>query len=279
MQRTPRYFSAALDSTRYHSTIITGVTGVKEMNHNIEAIFLDLGNTLRILVKDEAHQSQARQKLVELIGTTENPITFCEKLDARYKTYRKWAFENLIEAPEADLWTRWLAPEFPAEKIAPQAVELTYQYRQSMGRRVVQPNGREVIVELRRRGYTLGIISNVIGSREIPAWLEADGFAPYFKSVLLSSIFGRRKPHPEIYLEAARRAGVEPMRCVYVGDNLKRDVTGTREAGFGMAIILMERAELEQEPPTGENKPDLIIHEFSQLLDIFPAHRIPGNLS
>ncbi|GIK43414.1 MAG: hypothetical protein BroJett011_72470 [Chloroflexota bacterium] len=244
------------------------------MKDNIEAIFLDLGNTLRFLVKDEAHQSRARQKITELIGTAEDPAVFCEKLDARYKTYRKWAFENMIEAPEAELWTRWLAPEFSAEKIAPLAVELTYQYRQSMGRREVQRDGREVIVELRRRGYTLGIISNVIGSREIPAWLEADGFAPYFKSVLLSSIFGRRKPHPEIYLEAARRAGVKPARCAYVGDNLKRDVTGTREAGFGMSIILIEPAKLEKEPPTDENKPDRVIHEFNELLDIFPArHR------
>jgi len=89
--------------------------------------------------------------------------------------------------------------------------------------------------------------------------------------VLLSSVFGRRKPDPTIYLEAARRAGVEPGRCAYVGDNLNRDVTGTREAGFGMTIILIEPAKLEKESPTAENKPDRIIHEFRELLDIFPA--------
>ena len=132
------------------------------MTHNIEAIFLDLGNTLRILLKDEDHQSRARRKIVEMVGTDEDPEAFCEKLDARYKTYRKWAFENLVEAPEAELWTRWMAPEFPAEKLAPQAVELTYQYRQSMGRRVVVDGGKEIVIELHRRGYILGIISNVI---------------------------------------------------------------------------------------------------------------------
>jgi len=241
------------------------------MNHNIEAIFLDLGNTLRLLIKDETHQARARRKMAELVGTDEDPLTFCEKLNTRYKAYRKWAFETMIEAPEAELWTRWLAPEFPADKITPLAVELTYQFRQSKGRRVVVGNGREVIIELGQCGYTLGIISNLISSKEIPEWLEADGFTPYFKSVLLSSVFGRRKPDPTIYLEAARRAGVEPGRCAYVGDNLNRDVTGTREAGFGMTIILIEPAKLEKEPPTAENKPDRIIHEFRELLDIFPA--------
>lgn len=241
------------------------------MNQDIEAIFLDLGNTLRILLKDAEHQAAARQKIVELVGTDEDPESFCEKLNANYKMYRKWAFEHLSEAPEAELWTRWLTPDFPAEKIAPLGAELTYQFRQSMGRRVVVDHGREVIEELCRRGYTLGIISNLIGTREIPDWLQAEGFAPYFKAVVLSSIFGKRKPDPAIYLEAARRAGVEPSRCVYVGDNLKRDVTGTRQAGFGMVVILISPEELAEETITDENRPDVIIHEFKDLLDIFPA--------
>ena len=61
-----------------------------------------------------------------------------------------------------------------------------------------------------------------------------------------------------------------PGKCVYVGDNPARDVVGTRKAGFGMVILLMDPDEVEMHPPTGENKPDGIIHEFKQLLDIFP---------
>jgi putative hydrolase of the HAD superfamily len=241
------------------------------MSLKIEAIFIDLGNTLRMLVKDQAHMARARQEIVSLVGTDEDPVAFCVKLDERYKVYRKWAFENLTEAPEADLWTRWLVPEFPVGKIAPLGAELTYQFRQSMGRRVVVENGKEVVVELDRRGYTLGIISNLIGTREIPDWLVQDGFSPYFKSVVLSSVFGKRKPDPAIYLEATRRAAVEPVNCAYVGDNFKRDVTGTREAGFGMVVIMTSPEELAKETITDENRPDVIIHEFKQLLDIFPG--------
>ena len=244
------------------------------MNPDIEAIFLDLGNTLRVLVKDEAHMAQGRRKIAELLGAADDPETFAAKLEARYKAYRKWAFEQCLEAPEAELWTRWLAPEFPPEKVGPLAVELTYQFRQSMGRRVVVPEGKEVVIELHRRGYILGIISNVITSREIPDWMEADGFAPYFKSVVLSSVYGRRKPDPAIYLEAARLAGVEPRYCVYVGDNPKRDVVGTRCAGFGMIILMMTPEELAEEPIMSINQPDRIIHQFIELLDIFPARKI-----
>jgi putative hydrolase of the HAD superfamily len=237
---------------------------------NIEAIFIDLGNTLRVLVKDEAHMAKARQEIVRLLGTGEDPVLFCQKLDERYKAYRKWAFENLAEAPEAELWTRWLAPEFPSAKVAPMGGELTYQFRQSMGRRVVVDGGRQVLEELKRRGYVLGIISNLIGTREIPDWLIAEGYAQYFRSVVLSSVLGIRKPSPAIYLEAASRANVAPSQCAYIGDNLKRDVTGTRAAGFGRVVIMIPRADLAEAEISDENRPDVIIHEFNQLLDIFP---------
>jgi putative hydrolase of the HAD superfamily len=240
------------------------------MVNNIEAIFLDLGHTLRVLVKDQDHMARARQEITRLIDIKEDPLAFCLKLYERYKVYREWALENMIEAPEAELWTRWLIPEFPAERIAPLSQELTYQYRQSLGRRVVVDGGREVIHELYRRGYILGIISNLIGTREIPEWLAAEKYEPYFKAVILSSVEGIRKPNPAIFYEAARRVGVEPVRCAYVGDNLKRDVTGSRAAGFSITVILQSPVELAEAEITDKNRPDLIIHDFHQLLDVFP---------
>jgi len=242
------------------------------MKTNIEAIFIDLGNTLRILVKDEHHQSSAREKIARLVGAQESPDTFCTLLDERYKVYRKWAFQTRIEASESELWTQWLLPDYPANLISPMATELTYQFRQTMGKRILQPDAKQVISELDKRGYQLGIISNVITSKEIPDWLAADGLTKYFKSVVLSSMFRHRKPDPEIYWEDDRQIGIPTEKCAYVGDNPDRDVVGTRKAGFGMVIILMDRDELEKEPPSGENNPDSIIHEFKQLLDIFPGN-------
>ncbi len=241
------------------------------MKPNIEAVFIDLGNTLKVLMKDEEHQSAARERIKQLVGAPESPDTLCELLDEPYKVYRKWAFQTRIEATESDLWTQWMFPDFPAEVISPIATELTYLYHQTSSKRILQPDARQVIIELDKRGYQLGIISNVITSKEIPEWLEADGLSRYFKSVVLSSLFRHRKPDPEIYWEAARRIGIPPEKCAYVGDNPARDVVGTRKAGFGMVIILMDCKELEKESPSGENIPDVIIHEFKQLLDIFPA--------
>jgi FMN phosphatase YigB (HAD superfamily) len=181
----------------------------------------------------------------------------------------------LLEASEKELWTRWMLPDWPPEKIAPLSGELTFLYRQTMGHRFAQPDAKEVVIELTRRGYRLGILSNTITEREIPEWLEEDGLRQYFPTVVLSSIFGRRKPGPEIYWEAARQAGVAPAQAAYVADNPSRDVPGSRRAGFGMIIIMGEPEELAKKDLTGENEPDQVIHTLSDLLAIFPPRPIP----
>ncbi len=237
---------------------------------NIEAIFLDVGNTLRIVLDDPEFRARARADLMALVGARESEETFFERLETRWNAYRKASKVSLIEASERELWTVHLLPDYPAEVIGPLAGRLTRLWRDHDGRRVPRPDVKETIVELHRRGYRLGIIANTITETEIPDWMETDGVTGYFDAVVLSSKVGMRKPDPRIYWEAARRIGVEPARCAYVGDNMVRDVEGTRAAGFGMMIILFEPATVAKEPPTVEHKPDHIIRECGDLLAIFP---------
>ena len=243
------------------------------MNKNIEAIFLDVGNTLRIVIPDNAFMAQSRQRLAELTGTTMLPDEFHALLEERYKVLRKRAKEQLIEAAEREMWTNWMLPDFPTEKIAPLSGKLTRLWRDCDGRRVPRDDVKETVIELSKRGYLLGIIANTITETEIPDWLKDDGLTEYFKTVVLSSKVEIRKPNPEIYLEAARRIGVESEKCVYVGDNPVRDVEGTRAAGYGMMIIMLEPASLAKNPLTDESKPDYAIRQIKDLLDIFPPRQ------
>ncbi len=239
----------------------------------IEAIFLDVGNTLRIVVPDKDFMAEAKRQMVSLTGSSMTPDDLFALLEERYKVLRKRAKTELIEATESEMWTKWMLPDFPAEKIAPLSGKLTRLWRDSDGRRVPRPDVKETVLELHRRGYLLGIIANTITETEIPDWLESDQLTGYFKTVVLSSKLGIRKPNPEIYWEAARRIGAEPQRCVYVGDNPTRDVEGTRLAGYGLFILFMEPATLAKEPPSSEVKPDFTIREMRELLDIFPKRK------
>lgn len=253
-----------------HAAVESNARKAKAMQPTIEAIFIDVGNTLRLLVADEPHQAGARSEIAALVGVQESPEAFCAMLDQRYKGYRKWAFETLREASEQELWTRWLLPDQPRDRIAPLSGELTFLYRKTMGRRFAAPDAKRVAIELSRRGYRLGILSNTITEREIPLWLKEDGLEPYFSTVVLSSIFGRRKPGREIFLEAARSAGVEPARSAYIADNPSRDVPGCRQAGFGEIVILMDPAEQAKTVLKPDETPDRFIHSLAELLDLYP---------
>ena len=243
------------------------------MQNNIEAIFLDVGNTMRIVIEDRDFITQSKQQLVDLVGAHETPDAFHKKLEERYKVLRKRAKEKLIEASEKEMWTQWMLPDFMPEKIAPLSGKLTRLWRDCDGRRVPREDVKDTVIELSKRGYLLGIIANTITETEIPDYLETDGITGYFKTIVLSSKVGIRKPNPEIYWEAARRIGVEPEKCVYVGDNPVRDVEGTRAAGYGMFILFFEPATQAKEPSTGEIKFDHTIRAMKDLLDIFPPRR------
>ena len=160
------------------------------MQKEFDAIFYDLGGTLRLVQRDEAFEARARRRIAELCGETGDPDAFCKFLDYRYEGYRKWCFETMREAPEAELWTKWLVPEYPRELIEKNAIELTIEFRNKDGRRVVAPNGAQSVKDLYANGYKLGIISNLVTSREIPDWLERDHLTEYFGAVLLSCVEG-----------------------------------------------------------------------------------------
>lgn len=241
------------------------------MKPEIEAIFLDVGNTLRIVVEDPEFQAQAKRELMALVGANEPMGEFFAKVEERWKSYRKHSKHSLLEASELELWTQWLLPDYPVDVVAPAAGRLTRLWRDHDGRRIPRHDAKSTIVELHRRGYLLGILANTITETEIPDWMFADRVTGYFKTIILSSKVRVRKPDPAIYLLAARVIGVEPARCAYVGDNPIRDVEGAQAAGFGMMILFNEPATLAKEPQQANVKPDHVITETSQLLDIFPA--------
>ncbi|MBD5162223.1 MAG: HAD family hydrolase [Oscillibacter sp.] len=234
----------------------------------IKGVFFDLGGTLRILHKDvPEYRAAARRRMAELAGA-EDVDAFIDMVEERYQPYRDWALSENRESGDFELWARWLLPEMDRERTAAVCHELTYQYRQIKGRRHVVPGGLQVIRGLYERGCRLGIISNLIGENEIPDWLREDGLAQYFDAVVLSSVCHIRKPDPKIYQMGCEELGLEPGECASVADNLDRDITGARAAGIGANILFISPEKLAKKTITDENRPDYIVHQFPEILDL-----------
>ncbi len=242
-----------------------------EFIQKISTIFLDSGKTLRTVVPDAEYQKQVRQRLFELIGAKGSPEALFDQLTEHYTNYKRMARGMMLQSSEMELWTRWMLPDLSAEAISPQVPELTRLWHTRNGKHVARPDVKDTVIELHKRGYTLGIIANSISTLEIPAWLEADGLTKYFKAVILSSNFGRRKPDVHIFLDSVYEAGAKPANCAYVGDDPTIDIKGARQAGFGMVLLLNEADNPAMVATDGIYKADGIIRSCSDLLDIFPA--------
>jgi len=245
------------------------------MEKKIKAVLFDVGNTLRIVIRDPQFEADARRQMAELLKSPLSPDELYDHLEKRYKVLRKKAKDSLVEASEREMWTRWMLPDYPEEAIAPLSGRLTRLWRDCDGRRVPRKDVTPVVKELHRRGYKIGIIANTITETEIPDWLQEDGLTEYFDPVILSSKVGIRKPNPEIYLVAARQIGAAPGECAYIGDNPVRDVEGAQAAGYGMMILLNEPDTLSKEPPTEEHRPDVTVDTLTGMLEFLPP--LAGN--
>ncbi len=91
------------------------------------------------------------------------------------------------------------------------------------------------LVELRRRGLKLGVVSNWdTRLRRICGGLGLDRLVDF---IVISAEAGVRKPDPRIFEEALRRAGVAPTEALHVGDLPDEDVEGARRAGVRPVLI------------------------------------------
>ncbi len=78
-------------------------------------------------------------------------------------------------------------------------------------------------------GYRHVVVSNHVP--ELPALVDALGFAGYFAAVVTSATVGWEKPHPAMYAAALSAAG-DPDVVWMVGDNVTADVRGAEAAGI-----------------------------------------------
>lgn len=91
--------------------------------------------------------------------------------------------------------------------------------------------------QLKNKGLVLGLISNV--DNDIAPVLSKLELKPLLQVVVTSADAGYNKPKPEIFQEAARRAGVRTQEAIYIGDQYQIDVIGANQAG--MKGILLDR--------------------------------------
>jgi phosphoglycolate phosphatase len=108
-----------------------------------------------------------------------------------------------------------------------------YEARSTLETRVFDDMAR-VLDALDARALPWGIVTNKI-ERYTGAIVRGLGLAARARAIVCGDTTPHAKPHPAPLLEAARRLGVAPAACTYVGDDL-RDVQAGRAAGMATIV-------------------------------------------
>ena len=105
------------------------------------------------------------------------------------------------------------------------------QYEQCMEQRTTAFDGVAALISgLVSRRLAWGVVTNKSARFAVPLTNAMPVFASA-AAIVCGDTTGYTNPHPEPLLEAARRLGVEPGCCIYVGDD-ERDVIAGRAAGM-----------------------------------------------
>lgn len=97
------------------------------------------------------------------------------------------------------------------------------------------PESIAVLSHLKSEGYKTGLVTDC--SAEVPAIWQDTPFAPLIDVTVFSCVVGLKKPDPRIYQLAAERLGVEPEKCLYIGDGSSRELTGAAAVGMHPVLI------------------------------------------
>jgi HAD superfamily hydrolase (TIGR01509 family) len=107
------------------------------------------------------------------------------------------------------------------------------------------PGIRRLLRELRFAGIPTAVASTAPARWVLPA-ADRIGVRDHFATIVTADDVRRRKPAPDVYLEAARRLGVDPRRAVAIEDSAP-GLTAASDAGLKTVAIphwLTERHDL-----------------------------------
>lgn len=127
------------------------------------------------------------------------------------------------------------------------------------------PGAVETIVELRRRGVKLALVTNGHADTQREK-VERFGLAPLFDHVQIEGEVGFGKPEERAYLHAMGALGVEPQETWMIGDHLEWEVAAPQRLG----IFAVWHDHLSKGlPPETQVRPDRIVRSITEILGLY----------
>jgi len=242
----------------------------------LKAIFFDMGGTLDTFYYTPEYRISKMPLVRKTLAKTGihkelSDLELANAITQGASAYLRWNMQTNKELKPAEIWSKFFLKDLQltAEQLAPIAEDLAFLYETQLFVRELRPEIPSVLQKITDLGLKIGCISNTQSQTQVPTNLKEYGILQFFDPIVLSSVYGRRKPDPSIFYYAARLANVPTGACLYVGDKINRDILGARRAGFRTAVQIKHPYD-KGEPDEGAT-PDTIIEDMRDLLPIIEA--------
>ncbi len=234
--------------------------------HNIEAVFLDAGNTLLAPYPDVAtrYSNTARK-----FGANTTPELVGSRFPRLWKEFGEKRKRLLFRTDPEGTKRFWY--EFVSEVFEPWKNEISdfeaffeelyYAFASPTAWRLFD-DVVPVLERLKAESIKLAIVSN--WDYRLERIIEHLNIGGYFDSIVISAQIGYEKPAPEIFQYAMESVGVrERSRILHVGDSIGDDVEGALNFGIHAALILRDGM---HEPNSAEGF--ILLRSLYDLLDV-----------
>lgn len=118
------------------------------------------------------------------------------------------------------------------------------------------PDTLPVLAQLKARGFEVGIISNF--DSRLFSVMRGLGIADSFDTVTISSLAQAAKPSPKIFRLALEKHAVDPEEALHIGDSVRDDVEGARNAGLHVALVDRDRKHQQSDVPILKSLEELL---------------------
>lgn len=246
----------------------------------LNTVLFDMGGTLEDIWNNEETLAAVMDRLQTMLRAAGlepgcGRTAFQEKVLAGLRDYKRWSESVWLEKKPEEIWPDFYlkAFDFDREKLLPITEELANMWELTYFHRELRPGVHEMLADLERRGYKLGVVSNNASLYNVFNVLEDYGIRHFMRDVTVSSVTGYRKPHPEIFRISLRQMQVRAEECVYVGDTISRDIIGAKRAGLAKAVQIGSHLSAQKDAGVGDGaeKPDVVITDIRELTDWLDA--------
>lgn len=199
-----------------------------------EAVIFDLFGTIIRNLSSADYRAMLTRMASELGVCSDDFIRIWSSIINIRMTGQSGSMENNI---------RWVCEEMGVSTTKAQLSAAT-EIRLDFTRQHFVPIGDAIptLQTLRECGIKTGLVSDC--TAEVPHLWPQTPFLPLFDATVFSCLVGTTKPDPLMYTTISERLGVEPNKCIYIGDGSNQELSGARLIGMRALLVAGPQTDL-----------------------------------